>query len=109
MGHSVYRDSIRRRAGDKIESALLRTEEDSPLFYSRFLKEITRNPIVLEKLKRLRDEAKSELLYLQEFQFMEHFKLELSEYLDYYNNRRIKAKLKDLPPAIYRQQALSAA
>ena len=52
---------------------------------------------------------KSELLYLQEFQFMEHFKLELSEYLDYYNNRRIKAKLKDLPPAIYRQQALSAA
>ena len=31
------------------------------------------------------------------------------EYLDYYNNRRIKAKLKGLPPAIHRQQALSAA
>ena len=30
-------------------------------------------------------------------------------YLDYYNNRRIKAKLKGLPPAIHRQQALSAA
>ena len=27
----------------------------------------------------------------------------------YYNNRRIKAKLKGLPPAIHRQQALSAA
>ena len=52
---------------------------------------------------------KSELLYLQEFQSMEHFKLELIEYLDYYNNRRIKAKLKGLPPAIHRQQALSAA
>ena len=39
---------------------------------------------------------------------MEHFKLELVEYLDYYNNRRIKAKLKGLPPAIHRQQALSA-
>ena len=52
---------------------------------------------------------KSELLYLQEFQSMEHFKLELLEYLDYYNNRRIKAKLKGLPPAIHRQQALSAA
>ena len=26
---------------------------------------------------------------------------------DYYNNRRIKAKLKGLPPAIHRQQALS--
>ena len=52
---------------------------------------------------------KSELLYLQEFRSMEHFKLELIEYLDYYNNRRIKAKLKGLPPALHRQQALSAA
>ena len=52
---------------------------------------------------------KSELLYLQEFQSMEHFKQELIEYLDYYNNRRIKTKLKDLPPAIHRQQALSVA
>ena len=31
---------------------------------------------------------KSELLYLQEFHSMEHFKQELIEYLDYYNNRR---------------------
>ena len=52
---------------------------------------------------------KSELLYLQEFISMAHFKQELIEYLDYYNNRRIKAKLKGLPPAIHRQQALSAA
>ena len=50
---------------------------------------------------------KSELLYLQEFNSMEHFKQELADYLDYYNNRRIKAKLKGLPPAIFRQQALS--
>ena len=52
---------------------------------------------------------KSELLYLHEFDSMEHFKTELIEYLDYYNNRRIKAKLKGLPPAIHRQQALLAA
>ena len=52
---------------------------------------------------------KSELLYLQEFRSMEHFKLELIEYLDYYNNRLIKAKLKGLPPALHRQQALLAA
>mgnify|MGYP006382883299 CR=1 FL=1 len=52
---------------------------------------------------------KSELFYLQEFESMEHFKQELIDYLDYYNNRRIKAKLKGLPPAIHRQQALSAA
>ena len=37
------------------------------------------------------------------------FKQELIEYLDSYNNRRIKAKRKGLPPAIHRQQALSAA
>ena len=41
--------------------------------------------------------------------FMEHFKLDLIEYLDYYSNHRIKAKRKGLPPAIHRQQALSAA
>ena len=52
---------------------------------------------------------KSELLYLQEFESMEHFKRKLLDYLDYYNNRRIKAKLKGLPPALHRQQALSAA
>ena len=52
---------------------------------------------------------KSELLYLQEFESMDHFKQELIEYIDYYNNRRIKAKLKGLPPALHRQQALLAA
>ena len=52
---------------------------------------------------------KSELLYLQEFSSMEHFKQELLEYLDYYNNRRIKLKLKGLTPALHRLQALSVA
>ncbi|MBS7225331.1 MAG: IS3 family transposase, partial [Clostridiaceae bacterium] len=32
---------------------------------------------------------------------------ELIAYLDYYNNHRIKEKLKGLPPALHRQQALS--
>ena len=51
---------------------------------------------------------KSELLYLQKFESLDHFIQELLDYLDYYNNRRIKVKLKGLPPAIHRQQALSA-
>ena len=51
---------------------------------------------------------KSELLYLQKFESMKQFKQELEDYLDYYNNRRIKTKLKGLPPAVYRQQALMA-
>lgn len=52
---------------------------------------------------------KSELLYLQNFESVEHFITELTEYLDYYNNRRIKVKLKGLPPVLHRQQALIAA
>ena len=52
---------------------------------------------------------KSELLYLQQFDSLEHFKQELVDYLDYYNNRRIKIKLKGLSPALHRQQALSVA
>ena len=52
---------------------------------------------------------KSELLYLQEFESVDHFKQELIEYIDYYNNKRIKARLKGLPPALHRQQALLAA
>ncbi|HWR07719.1 IS3 family transposase [Sporomusa sp.] len=52
---------------------------------------------------------KTELLYLQDFESMEHFEQELINYLHYYNNRRIKIKLKGLPPALHRQQTLSAA
>lgn len=52
---------------------------------------------------------KSELLYLQDFDSIEHFKAELIDYMDYYNNRRIKAKLKGLPPALHRLQALAFA
>lgn len=52
---------------------------------------------------------KTELLYLQEFDSIEHFKEELIEYLDYYNNRRIKLKLNGLTPAQHRSQAILAA
>lgn len=45
---------------------------------------------------------KSELLYLQEFQSMEHFTLELEKYIHYYNNDRIKTKLKGMSPVQYR-------
>ena len=46
---------------------------------------------------------------VQKFDSLEHFKLDRTDYLDYYNNRRIKIKLKGLPPALHRQQALSVA
>ncbi|MBR9668030.1 hypothetical protein CWB31_28295, partial [Bacillus cereus] len=38
-----------------------------------------------------------------------HFREELENYIYYYNNKRIKAKLKGLPPVKYRIQSLLAA
>ena len=48
------------------------------------------------------------ILHLQGFDSLEHFK-KLIAYLDYYNNRRIKLKLKGLTPAQHRYQTLQAA
>lgn len=48
---------------------------------------------------------KSELLYLREFKSIEEFRMELEKYIDYYNNKRIKEKLKGLSPVQYRIQS----
>ncbi len=45
---------------------------------------------------------KSELLYLQKFSSIDHFRKELVEYIDYYNNKRIKSALKNMSPVQYR-------
>lgn len=52
---------------------------------------------------------KSELLYLQEFDSLDHFERELEEYIYYYNHKRMKARLKDLSPIEYRTQVLEVA
>jgi transposase InsO family protein len=52
---------------------------------------------------------KSELLYLQDFDSLEQFRKELDDYIDYYNNQRIKCKLKGLSPIQYRIQSSKAA
>lgn len=52
---------------------------------------------------------KSEFLYSQEFRSIEHFKAELAQYIEYYNHKRIKAKLKGMSPVQYRTHALQAA
>jgi len=51
---------------------------------------------------------KSELLYLKEFESVEHFKKELEKYIEYYNMKRIKAKLK-MSPVQYRTHFTQAA
>ncbi|WP_156178230.1 IS3 family transposase [Bacillus sp. SA1-12] len=52
---------------------------------------------------------KTELLYLQEFKSIDHFIEELHNYIYYYNNIRMKAKLNDLSPVEYRSQVQQAA
>ncbi|MEB9582486.1 IS3 family transposase, partial [Bacillus cereus] len=52
---------------------------------------------------------KSELLYLEEFESMEHFKIELDNYIHYYNHKRIKENLKGMSPVQYRAHTLEAA
>lgn len=51
---------------------------------------------------------KSEFLYLKEFESVEHFKKELEKYIEYYNMKRIKAKLK-MSPVQYRTHFTQAA
>ena len=45
---------------------------------------------------------KSELLYPNTFKDLDHFKRELEEYIEYYNNDRIKLRLKGMSPVQYR-------
>lgn len=52
---------------------------------------------------------KSEFLYLKEFESVEHFKQELAKYIEYYNHKRIKAKLNGMSPGQYRTHTQQAA
>ena len=49
---------------------------------------------------------KTELLYIQNFDSLDHFRTELEDYLDYYNNRRIKLRINGLTPAQHSYQAI---
>lgn len=48
---------------------------------------------------------KSEFYLHKKFSSIDHFTNELSDYIDYYNNRRIKVKLKGLSPVQFRTQS----
>lgn len=51
---------------------------------------------------------KSEMFYDQEekYKTLEELEKAIKEYIDYYNNKGIKEKLKGLTPASYRSQSL---
>lgn len=52
---------------------------------------------------------KSEMFYGEEFASIEEFIEELEDYIDYYNHKRIKGKLKGLSPVAYKNQSLEVA
>lgn len=52
---------------------------------------------------------KSELLYLSTFESLDELKEEIQNYIDYYNNKRIKGKLKGMSPVQYRTHSLKVA
>ena len=45
---------------------------------------------------------KSELFYIQKFKSINHLKQEIKEYINYYNNERIRLNLKGMSPIKYR-------
>ncbi len=51
---------------------------------------------------------KSELLYAENFESTEDFIKALEEYIDYYNNKRIKNRLKGMSPVQYRMRLFNA-
>lgn len=52
---------------------------------------------------------KTEMFYKHEFRSVKHLMAEIESYIDYYNNKRIKGKLKGLSPVQYRIQSLKVA
>ena len=51
---------------------------------------------------------KSELYYTKEYKTIEDLENDIIEYIDYYNNKRIKGKLKGMSPVQYRVHSLAA-
>jgi transposase InsO family protein len=49
---------------------------------------------------------KSEMYYLNEFHSIKDLEKAIHEYIDFYNNKRLQEKLKDLTPIEFRNQAL---
>ena len=52
---------------------------------------------------------KSELFYMKEYKTIEELEKDIIEYIDYYNNKRIKSKLKGMSPVQYRTHSLEVA
>ncbi|MFY0519666.1 IS3 family transposase [Lysinibacillus sp. UGB7] len=130
IAYKVMKRPVYQLVGDMLEQAVKRLKPEDQVIlhsdqgwhyqmkkYQRTLKEhaiiqsMSRKGNCLDNavMENFFGLLKSELLYLQEFESMEHFEKELDAYIHYYNHNRMKAKLKDLSPVQYRTQILEAA
>lgn len=127
IAYKVMKRPVYQLVGDMLEQATQRLKPDDRVIlhsdqgwhyqmkrYQRTLKEhgiiqsMSRKGNCLDNavMENFFGLLKSELLYLQEFESMEHFEKELDAYIHYYNHKRMKTKLKDLSPVQYRTQIL---
>ncbi len=65
--------------------------------------------LVLSVLAFLFGLLKTELFYLEKFDSIDQLEKAIVDYIDYYNNRRIKLKLNGLSPVQYRIQTVGVA
>lgn len=98
----------------KREGAILHSDQgwqyqhkkyQSILFHNGFRQSMSRKGNCLDNavMESFFGLLKSELLYLQEFKSIDHFKKELHAYIKYYNEKRIKSRLGGMSPVNYRK------
>ena len=106
--------SLFRVGGDGLEGAILHSDQGWQYQHQNFQNALSEHHIVqsMSRKGNCLDNAmmesffgsmKSELLYLENFTSMDQFKSALKEYIRYYNNDRIKLRLK-MSPVEYRMK-----
>ena len=99
----------------KAEIQAIFTEHKGNYGYRRMTLELRNCSFIVnhKKVQRLMKSffciLKSEMFYGYEkmFKLIEHLKQAIVDYIDYYNNKRIKAKLKGLSPVQYRTKSFA--
>lgn len=130
VSYTIYESPVLKQVTDMLEIAFEQIPKDTGLIfhsdqgwqyqhktYQQMLKEkgiqqsMSRKGNCLDNsvMENFFGLLKSELLYLQDFESLEDFRKQLIQYIYYYNNNRIKCKLKGMSPVEYRTHSLKVA
>jgi transposase InsO family protein len=130
VSYTIYESPVFKQVTDMLEMAFAKIPKDTGIIfhsdqgwqyqhktYQRMLMEkgirqsMSRKGNCLDNsvMENFFGLLKSELLYLQNFESLEDFRQQLIQYIYYYNNNRIKGKLKGMSPVEYRIHSLKAA